>query len=118
MRVAGIGFRKGTSATHLAAALAQSEGEAGGAVDALATITAKTAALQTAFPQRRVIGVAVAGVDTPTQSMRIQTMYGTGSVAEAAALVAAGPGAYLVATRRVIGGVTIALAQTHAGENA
>jgi cobalt-precorrin 5A hydrolase len=58
-----------------------------------------------------VTGVAVAGVATPTQAPRVQALYGTGSVAEAAALVGAGPGARLVTPRQVIGGVTIAVAE-------
>jgi cobalt-precorrin 5A hydrolase len=110
MRVAGMGFRAGATGHDLVAALARVEGA--DAVDALATLVAKAADLQRVFPQRRVIGVAVAGVDTPTRSPRIEAMHGTGSVAEAAALVAAGPGARLVSRRQVIYGVTIALAET------
>ena len=111
-----MGFRSGTTDDNLLAALAQVESAC--LVDALATIPTKAAALQAAFPQRRVFGVAVAGVRTPTHSPRIHAMHGTGSVAEAAALVAAGPGARLVSIRQVIGGVTIALAETDAGDSA
>ena len=115
MKVAGLGFRAAAEEGDLAAALALVEGAS--PVDALATLATKAAALQTAFPQRRVIAVEVAGVITPTQSRRIQALHGTGSVAEAAALVAAGPGARLIATRRVIGRVTIAVAETDAGDS-
>jgi cobalt-precorrin 5A hydrolase len=115
MKVAGLGFRAGANKGELATALALAEGAS--PVDALATIASKLAALQTAFPQRKVIAVAVAGVDTPSQSHRILAMHGTGSVAEAAALVAAGPGARLIAARRVIGRVTIAVAETDTGDS-
>jgi cobalt-precorrin 5A hydrolase len=43
----------------------------------------------------------LAGIDTPTQSKLVAEKFGTGSVAEAAALVAAGPRARLIATRTV-----------------
>jgi cobalt-precorrin 5A hydrolase len=41
----------------------------------------------------------VAGVVTPSQSARVQALFGTGSLAEAAALVAAGPNARLLAAK-------------------
>jgi cobalt-precorrin 5A hydrolase len=115
MKVAGLGFRAAANERDLADALALAEGAS--PVDALATIATKVAALQTAFPHRKVIAVEVAGVDTPSQSQRIQAMHGTGSVAEAAALVAAGPGARLITARRVIGRVTIAVAETDTGDS-
>lgn len=43
----------------------------------------------------------LAGIETPTQSELVAEKFGTGSVAEAAALVAAGPRARLIATRAV-----------------
>ena len=98
MRVAGIGFRRDASLAALADAL-----ERAGPADALATIPAKATApalralaAQTGLP---VITVGVAGVITPTQSPRIIAMHGTGSLAEAAALAALGPGAHIVVTR-------------------
>jgi cobalt-precorrin 5A hydrolase len=53
------------------------------------------------------------GVSTPTRSPRILARFGTGSLAEACALVAAGPGARLVQPRVISadGCVTAALAQ-------
>jgi cobalt-precorrin 5A hydrolase len=106
VRVAGLGFRPGCSANALQGALS-----AAGPVDALATAAEKAQELAAACPGRRVIGVTVAGVATPTQSERVLALKGTGSVAEAAALVAAGRGARLVLPRQVIGGVTIAVAE-------
>jgi cobalt-precorrin 5A hydrolase len=43
----------------------------------------------------------LAGIATPTQSERIKERVGTGSVAEAAALAAAGRRARLISTRAV-----------------
>lgn len=106
MRVAGIGFRTATPPAALRAALA-----AAGVVDRVATLRAKAAELGAALPGIPVAGVAVAGVVTPTRSVRVEALFGTGSVAEAAALVAAGSGARLVRQREVIGGVTLAVAE-------
>ncbi len=54
------------------------------------------------------------GVSTPTRSPRILARFGTGSLAEACALIAAGPGARLVQARVISadGCVTAALAQS------
>lgn len=46
-----------------------------------------------------VIAAPVTGIPTPTQSARVQTAFGTGSVAEASALSALGPNARLIVTR-------------------
>ncbi|MCC5964408.1 MAG: cobalamin biosynthesis protein [Rhodobacteraceae bacterium] len=56
---------------------------------------------------------ALAGIATPTHSARSMAAYGTGSVAEACALVAAGPGARLIRARVVSddGQATCALAE-------
>jgi len=106
VRVAGLGFRKGTGPEGFAAALL-----AAGRVDALATAREKAEELAAACPGLRVIGVEVAGVATPSRSERVFGLKGTGSVAEAAALVAAGRGARLVRPKEVIGGVTLAVAE-------
>ena len=54
------------------------------------------------------------GVSTPTRSPRILARFGTGSLAEACAIIAAGPGARLVEPRVISadGCVTAALAQS------
>lgn len=100
MRVAGFGFRNGAGVESLRAALA------GAKVDALAT-----AADKAAFPALRELAAALGveiipvpmeeltWVETLTQSARALARYGTGSLAEAAALCAAGPGARLVGAR-------------------
>ncbi|KEO54828.1 MULTISPECIES: cobalamin biosynthesis protein [Thioclava] len=109
MKVAGIGFQSGTHSRVLREALG-----AIGAVERIATVAPKAGALAVALG-KEVEGVEVAGVATPTQSRASLAAHGTGSVAEAAALVAAGHGARLVLTRQIIGGVTIAVAEGDEG---
>ena len=106
MRVAGIGFRSVAPLASLAEALAIAQNQAEGLpVDAISTAHAKAAApafvalcAQLGVP---LCAVDVAGVQTPTHSPRVEDMFGAGSVAEAAALVAAGPGARLIVGRVV-----------------
>lgn len=107
MRFAGIGFRGAADLVSLQDALQKAlSATDGGAVDALVTEAAK--AREKVFRElaqvMRVPGMGVTQTDlgqmlTPTQSARIQDKFGTGSLAEAAALVAAGPGARLLAER-------------------
>jgi cobalt-precorrin 5A hydrolase len=52
-------------------------------------------------PIKAIAAEMLAGIDTPTQSKLVAEKFGTGSVAEAAALAAAGPRARLIATRVV-----------------
>jgi len=102
MRVAGLGFREAATLDSLRAFLAQIEAQSG-RIEALATLPAKACApaLRALAAERGlpVHAVAVHGVVTPTQSARIMALHGTGSVAEAAALVCAGKGARLVMAR-------------------
>ncbi|WP_449468830.1 cobalamin biosynthesis protein [Sphingobium chungangianum] len=114
MIVAGFGCRSGAGEDALRAAL-----DAHGAgVTALATLAHKEALLA---PLARALNLplilidpcAIEGADTPTRSAASLTAYGTGSVAEAVALMAAGPGARLITTRIISsdGQATCALAQ-------
>ncbi len=104
VRVAGFGFRDGAGIASLRAALAA----AGGAdIGALASVAEKAGApvLQALAAEMgvRVIALpasALNGVETITQSPRLLARFGTGSLAEAAALCAAGPGAKLLGPRR------------------
>ncbi len=102
MKIAGFGFRSAASTAALAEALALAGGAQG--LTALATVQDKVAGLQ-AFADGLglpVIGLpraALSGVATPTQSARVKAQFGTGSLAEAAALAAAGPGARLYRKR-------------------
>lgn len=106
MRVAGIGFRASATVASLDDALAR----AGGAADMIATSREKAAApVLVAFAADRGLAVRavgqdeMAGVVTLTRSARVKARFGTGSLAEAAALVAAGPGARLTGARVVSG---------------
>ncbi|MFC6689454.1 cobalamin biosynthesis protein [Jhaorihella thermophila] len=106
MIVAGIGFRASASADSLRSALDRAA--QGRAPDLIAAPADKAAApCLTAFAAR--LGVPVqavpadrlAAMETPTQSARVHASRGTGSVAEAAALAAAGPGARLLTPRQI-----------------
>lgn len=106
MKVAGIGFRAGAPVSALAEALVLAEaaaGDYGGPVRALATdpVKAGAAVIQALGATRGlpVLSVMVAGVATPMQSPRVQARFGTGSVAEAAAIAAAGTGGRLLCLR-------------------
>lgn len=112
MRVAGFGFRAAATVDDLAAALALT----GGGVDRLATDRRKAGPALAALGER--LGLAVDAVDvsgtaTPHASARVMAGFGTGSVAEAAALVAAGRNARLVVGRVVApnGMATAAIAE-------
>ncbi|MGB3148324.1 MAG: cobalamin biosynthesis protein [Paracoccaceae bacterium] len=104
MRVAGIGFRGAATLASLIDALER----AGGGADLLATAEVKAGApvLQALAAelglQVQAIGRAGLGAEvTITQSAKVAERFGTGSVAEAAALAAAGPGAQLAGPRVV-----------------
>ncbi len=106
MRVAGIGFRKAATLASLRDALER----AGGSADLLATASAKAdapvARELAAFLGLRLCGIDLAALDaedTLTHSPHVAERFGTGSVAEAAALAAAGPGARLLGPRAVSG---------------
>ena len=95
MIIAGFGFSSRATVESLKGALAAT----GQAPDKVATLADKVALLAgLGFP---VIAVTGPLPDTPTQSPASLAARGAGSVAEACALAAAGPGAYLLTTRRV-----------------
>ena len=115
---AGFGFRAGAGVDSLRAALALAEG-AGPRATLFATAAQKAdhPALLALAAERGAAVLAIAardlaGVETLTRSARIQAMFGTGSLAEAAALAAAGAGARLLAPRAASpdGAATAALA--------
>lgn len=96
MKVAGIGFRQSASTADLRAALALT---GCAQPDALASIAAKASAPQMqqlatdmGLPVIALAEDNIQGIETPTQSNRIQARFGTGSLAEAAALAAAKQG--------------------------
>lgn len=118
MIIAGIGLRAATTESTLAALLEQASAETGREVHALATAAEKAGhPALTALARTRALplhAVAIDGMATPTQSARIKARFGTGSLAEGAALAAAGPGATLVLARITApdGMATLALAET------
>ena len=122
MIVAGVGCRRGAPAPDIEAAIRAALAHANitaDALDAVATIAAKSneAGIQAAAAKLGVAVVLVSETDiqavsdrATTRSPRVLALMGVRSVAEAAALAAAGPSARLVAPRLVIGAATCALA--------
>lgn len=106
MKVAGLGFRKDVTLASLREALLAAGGPEGLAAMATASDKAdaeplKQLARECGLPIRAIPAETLAGIDTFTQSGLVAEKFGTGSVAEAAALAAVGPRARLVATRVV-----------------
>ncbi|MEM6938987.1 MAG: cobalamin biosynthesis protein [Pseudomonadota bacterium] len=109
MIVAGIGFRAAADLASLQDALTQALASAQDPrLDALVTEAAKSReplfrelAMLMQVPALGVQPDDIATMITPTQSDRILDRFGTGSLAEAAALAAAGPQAQLLACRVV-----------------
>ncbi|MDA9411149.1 MULTISPECIES: cobalamin biosynthesis protein [unclassified Bradyrhizobium] len=106
MKVAGLGFKQDVTLASLREALLAAGGSAG--LAAVATVSDKAdaeplkqLARECGVPIKAVPAETLAGIATPTQSQRITERFGTGSLAEAAALAAAGPHARLIATRAV-----------------
>jgi cobalt-precorrin 5A hydrolase len=105
MIVAGFGFRAGASLESLRAALALAQAGAP-PVTHLATERAKAATLAPlaralCLPLAGVAADALAATTTPTESAASRKAHRTGSMAEAAALAAAGPGARLLCPRQI-----------------
>jgi cobalt-precorrin 5A hydrolase len=124
MIVAGVGCRRDAPAADIEAAIAAACSRAGVATDALGLIA--TAAFKSG--ERGIEGAAsklgIAIVLVPqdelgaasqramTHSARVAARVGVPSVAEAAALAAAGPAARLLGRHIIIGAATCALAET------
>jgi cobalt-precorrin 5A hydrolase len=106
MIVAGFGFRRAATAESLLDALDKARGPQAPALLATAEDKAAAPAFQAlsarlGLPIHAVTPDALARVETPTRSATVRALRGSGSVAEAAALVAAGPGASLLGPRAV-----------------
>jgi cobalt-precorrin 5A hydrolase len=126
MIAAGIGCRRGATALDIVAAIRAALARANIAADALdviATIEAKRTetgilaaaeSLGVSIVIVREHELALAGDRVETHSDRVLTLTGVGSVAEAAALAAAGPSARLIAPRVSTGAATCALAASAA----
>jgi len=105
MRVAGLGFRRDVTLASLREALVAAGAEG---LAAVATVSDKshTAALRLLaqefnLPIKAIPAAVLAGIKTPTQSEFVRAKFGTGSIAEAAALAAAGARARLISRRTV-----------------
>lgn len=116
MIVAGFGFRSEVSLAALQDALCRAGGAPG--VTHLATLAAKAEGLRQLslslnLPVIALDPKALRGIATLTRSDRVEALFGTGSVAEAAALAAAGQGARLRGPRAVSadGTATAAIAE-------
>ena len=115
--VAGVGASTGAPAQAVAelldAALAGA-GLARASVGEVATIDRRAtdaAVVALGLPVRAYTADALAAVDVPSPSETVRAAVGTPSVAEAAALLAAGPGAELVVTKQVAAQATVAIAR-------
>lgn len=105
MIVAGFGFRSGAALSSLRAALDEAQQQSP-PVTHLATAADKLPALAPlaqalGLPLAGVMPEAMARVSTLTRSAASRAARGTGSVAEASALAAAGTGARLLAPRHI-----------------
>ncbi|NUB46773.1 cobalamin biosynthesis protein [Fertoebacter nigrum] len=105
-KVAGFGFRTSATTAALQDALAAAGGPDG--LTALATVVEKASAPallalahSLSLPVRAIGPDALKAQTTATQSPRQLTRFGTGSLAEATALAAAGHGARLTGPRAV-----------------
>jgi cobalt-precorrin 5A hydrolase len=118
----GLGARRGVSAPDLRAAVDAALTRTGlttGQVTVLATIDRRAAeegvrSLARDLGWRLVALPAadLAGQAVPRPSARVERLAGTAGVAEAAALLAAGPGAELVLGKQVFTAVTLAVARS------
>jgi cobalt-precorrin 5A hydrolase len=122
--VAGIGCRKGATVDEVEAAIEAALKAAGRAPEALSLIATSdgkggepgivAASLARGVPLVLVgpADLEAAGTRTQSSSPRVLALTGVPSVAEAAALAAAGPTARLLLPRIVVGPVTCAFATT------
>jgi len=106
MIVAGFGFRGAATADSLRDALARAAGERQVTAFAAPQDKAQAGCLSELAVEMAVGIRAIAPDDlsrqhTPTEAPRVRAARGTGSVAEAAALAAAGTGAKLLAPRSI-----------------
>jgi cobalt-precorrin 5A hydrolase len=126
MIVAGVGCRRGAAAPDIEAAIRaalERAGVASHALDCIATTAAKNgeAGIMAAAAKLGVDLVLIPEAElqaandrTATRSGRVLALTGVHSVAEAAALAAAGPSARLISPRLVMGDATCAVAASGA----
>ncbi|GIF03177.1 cobalamin biosynthesis protein [Actinoplanes siamensis] len=110
----GVGARRGAAVVAaIEAALAQA-GVDRAEVGAVATLDRRSFP-DVGWPVVTFRAEQLAARPVPTPSARVAAAVGTPSVAEAAALLAAGPSAELIMPKRIFGGVTVALARSAPG---
>ncbi|MEV1293788.1 cobalamin biosynthesis protein [Pseudonocardia sp. NPDC049635] len=121
MTAVGVGLRPGVPAAALVELLRRVAGEhdldlARAVVATLDRRAGEPGLLQAVAPRipRGYPAGRLAGVVVPAPSDRVAAATGTPSVAEAAALLAAGPGAVLVVPKTAGRGVTVAVARAAA----
>jgi cobalamin biosynthesis protein CbiG len=126
MIVAGIGCRRGAGAGDVEAAIRAALERAGvdpANLKAIATGSAKAAepgiAATAAMFGLKIVPIGdaelkAAGARVVTRSDRVLALTGVPSLAEAAALAAAGPSSRLIGSRLVVGAATCALARSGA----
>ncbi len=116
----GIGANSRAYKHDFSTALAEARQEAGGA-DVVATFDeaifadhVRDAAGRVSMAYRPVTldAMRARSSDCLVRSERTLSLFGVGSVAEAAALAGAGPGSRLIMARRIIGNITVAAAQS------
>jgi cobalt-precorrin 5A hydrolase len=116
----GIGANSVANDGAFLVALAEAWREAGGA-DVIATFKSANFANRVEAAARQAsIAYCPLALDAmrerndecSTRSERTLTLFGVASIAETAALAAAGPGSRLVVPRRIIGNITVAAAQS------
>lgn len=115
----GIGANSKARDEDFASALASIRAETGGDVVATFEDAPFRAPLQSAASRyslaHRTLPLAdlrTRNGDCLTRSERSLALYGVASIAEASALAAAGPRSELIAARRIIGNVTVAVAKS------
>jgi cobalt-precorrin 5A hydrolase len=124
MIVAGIGCRKGTSAQEIDAAIDTALAEAGKPRESLSAIATsdgkggEPGIIEAAAGRGVRLDLVkpgeleAAGPRTQSSSPRVKELFGVPSVAEAAALAAAGANSKLLVARIVVGPATCAIAAT------
>jgi cobalt-precorrin 5A hydrolase len=127
MIVAGVGCRRGTAAQEIDAAVDAALAQAGYAADKLTAVAtsdgkgSEVGIIEAAAGRgvRLVLvkpaALEAAGPRTQSSSLRVKELFGVPSVAETAALAAAGPEATLIVPRLVVGPATCAIAATEDG---
>lgn len=119
--VVGVGASAGAATAGLSELVARALADAGldpSAVDLVASVDLKqdepaivALAAEHGVALRTFPAAALASVAVPTPSPVVEAAVGTPSVAEAAALLAAGPGAELVVTKQRSAEATVAVAR-------